>query len=865
MTSEAFDDASARLAAIVQSSDDAIVSKDLDGTIVSWNPAAERMFGYTEAEAVGRSIRIIVPPDRQAEEDHVLASIRQGQEVAHFETLRVRKDGSLIPISLTVSPVRDATGRVIGASKIARDITDRRQAEADLASTNATRADLERRLMTLVAASGSVLTSPNLDDVIAAIFRVAGDLLHADAHAVWRKDLGRSVWRIEWSENVSPDFKAHEVASVSPDDVLREALAVADVSASPAVASRWTEYDREGIRSLLAIPVALPDAPGVLVFYHRAAHPFDRVEVQTATAVGNMASAAIGAAQLYEAQRRSRLNSDFLARAGSLLASSLEYEETLARVADLAVPYFADWCGVDLADEHGAPRRLALAHVDPRKIALARMFVERYPEDPNSPYSVAYVMRTGQAAILEHLSDDAIARGARDEAHRVAIVELDVRSFMIVPLRAHGRIFGAMTFAAGADRRRYGRPDLLLAEQLADRAAIAVDNARAYEEARRANALKDDFIATLSHELRTPLNALVGYGRMLRRGLIPSKDYGQAFEVLDRNATALTNIVNDIFDMSRVSSGKLRLNVRRTDVSALVVQCMEAIEDVARSKPVRVEISLPPEPVKADVDPDRMQQVVWNLLSNGVKFTPAGGRIDVRVSPADASGRVAVTISDTGIGIAPDFLPHVFDRFRQGDSRLTREHGGLGLGLAIVRHLVELHGGTVEAMSRGVGQGATFVVRVPVSQGAITRATSSAPEPASTDGSQTIHRLAGTHVLVVDDDSDALSMIRQVLEAAGARVTSANSPRQALRLAEAGADVLLSDIGMPGQDGLELLSRIRALSRNKGLPAAALTALSRQEDRERALSAGFQAFLCKPIDPEDLVLAVSALAHPAPH
>jgi signal transduction histidine kinase/CheY-like chemotaxis protein len=474
-------------------------------------------------------------------------------------------------------------------------------------------------------------------------------------------------------------------------------------------------------------------------------------------------------------------------------------------------------------------------------------------------------MRTGQAVILENLTDEAIALGARDEGHRLAILELDVRSFLIVPLRAHGRTFGAMTFAAGADRRRYGRSDVLLAEQLADRAAIAVDNARAYEEVRRANGLKDEFIATLSHELRTPLNALVGYARMLRRGLIPSKDHAQAFEVLDRNATALTNIVNDIFDMSRVSSGKLRLNVRRIDVSALVSQCMEAIEDVARSKPVRVEIALPAEPVKADVDPDRIQQVVWNLLSNGVKFTPAGGRIDVSVTPADASGRIALTVSDTGIGIAPDFMPHVFDRFRQGDSRLTREHGGLGLGLAIVRHLVELHGGTVEASSAGTGRGATFVVRVPVSQGAVTRAPAAdLPETAPAGASAPDQRLAGTHVLVVDDDRDALSMIRQVLESAGARVTGASSPGQALTLAKAGADVLLSDIGMPGQDGLELLSRIRALSQNRRLPAAALTALSRPEDRDLALSAGFQVFLCKPIDPEDLVLAVSALAHPLP-
>jgi PAS domain S-box-containing protein len=865
MAPEAFDAAAARLAAIVHSSDDAIVSKDLDGTIVSWNPAAERMFGYTAAEAVGRSIRLIVPADRQAEEDHVLASIRAGTEVAHFETVRVRKDGSLIPISLTVSPVLDGAGRVIGASKIARDISDRREAEAALARTDAARVDLERRLMALVAASSTVLMSPVLDDVMTAIFKLAAELVPADALAVWRRDTARRIWRIEWAENLSDDFKAHEVASVSPDDVLREPLAVSDVSASPAMAARWIEYDREGIKSLLAVPVVQPDAPSTLVFYHRSPHTFDRVEVQTAAAVANMASAAIGAARLFEAQRRSRLDSDFLARAGSLLSSSLEYEETLARVADLAVPYFADWCGVDLVDPHGQSLRLALAHVDPRRIAFARAFMERYPEDPNSPYSVARVIKTGQAVVLDNLTDDDIARGARDEAHRQAIMELDVRSFMIVPLQAHGRTFGAITFAAGRDRRRYGRSDLLLAQQLADRAAIAVDNARAYEEARRANSLKDDFIATLSHELRTPLNALVGYARMLRRGLIPSKDNSQAFEVLDRNATALTNIVNDIFDMSRVSSGKLRLNVRRTDVSALVSQCMEAIEDVARSKPVRVEISLPREPVKADVDPDRLQQVVWNLMSNGVKFTPAGGRIDVSVTPADASGRIALTVSDTGIGIAPDFLPHVFDRFRQGDTRLTREHGGLGLGLAIVRHLVELHGGTVEATSLGIGLGATFVVRVPVSQAVTRGAVADAPEASAAGAPEPVQRLKGTHVLVVDDDSDALSMIRQVLEAAGARVTSTNSPLQALALAEAGADVLLSDIGMPGQDGLQLLSRIRALSQNRGLPAAALTALSRPEDRDRALSAGFQAFLSKPIDPEDLVLAVSALAHPAPH
>ncbi len=384
------------------------------------------------------------------------------------------------------------------------------------------------------------------------------------------------------------------------------------------------------------------------------------------------------------------------------------------------------------------------------------------------------------------------------------------------------------------------------------------------EEADRANRLKDEFLGTISHELRTPLNAILGYARMLHTGTITRDREARAAEIIERNATALTQIVEDVLDVSRIISGKTRLNVQRVDLAAVVDEAIETVRPTADAKGVRVLTVVDSRHPIVSGDPARLQQVVWNLLSNAVKFTPSEGRIHLWLERTNS--QVEIVIRDTGRGIHPDFLPHVFERFRQADGRVSREYSGLGLGLAISRHLVELHGGTIHAASDGEGQGATFRVRLPimnmqrVPEGESTRANPTLKP----GGSETMPaRLDGIHVLAVDDEEDSLTLLREILETAGAQVTTVASSQEALDAVEKMAPgVIIADIGLPRMDGFELIRRIRQWPEPsiRELPAAALTAYARSEDRQRALRSGFQMHLAKPIDPGELVAAVVVLA-----
>jgi signal transduction histidine kinase/ActR/RegA family two-component response regulator len=554
----------------------------------------------------------------------------------------------------------------------------------------------------------------------------------------------------------------------------------------------------------------------------------------------------------------------FLAEVGAVLAGSLEYETTLKTVTNMAVPAIADWCAVDILSDDRKLERVAVAHVDPAKIELARTIRSRY-EDPAAPYSPAFVTRTGNPAIVREVTDEMIATSAGGDEERIALVRsLGLRSYIVVPLTASGRTLGALTLATAESERRYTLDDLRLAQDLAFRAALAVDNARAYEGAQSANRLKDEFLATLSHELRTPLNAILGYSRLLQSGMLTKEKHRHALRTLERNATALTQIVEDILDVSRIVSGRIRLNIQPVDVPRVVSSAIETMRPAADAKEIRIQAMLDPGAAPISGDPDRLQQIVWNLVSNAVKFTPKKGVVQVRLERVNS--HVEIVVSDTGIGIDPGFLPFIFDRFRQAESGTTREHAGIGLGLAIVRHLVELHGGTIHASSGGRDAGATFRVRLPVMvvhpQKSLERRVHPATDVADASAEE-LPDLGGLSVLAVDDDADARALVAQTLETRGARVITVESTKEALdTLEEKHPDVLIADIGMPHADGFELIKRVRQ-SRDpavRRMPAAALTAYARAEDRKKTLQSGFQMHLSKPVDPGELIVAVAALA-----
>ena len=711
----AHDADSRRLAAIVESSDDAIVSKDLNGVVASWNRAAERMFGYTADEVVGRPITIIIPEDRLHEETEVLRRIRAGQVVDHFETLRRHKNGTLIPISLTVSPIRNERGVVIGASKIARDISDRRRAEAAAAAADAARADLQRRLLALTSAAGTLLATPDQHSVVEATMALGRDLIAAEGYAIWRLDRASAQWRTVAAYGVSDGF-LHAIApepAGTGEVPFREPLFIEDAFAVPMLALRRDDYAREGIHSLLVVPMTIRGAAtATLVFYYRERRSLSPQDIQAGGALGSLAAAALTTAELYDEQRRDKERWEFLGNASTTLGGSLDYVETLRTLAHLAVPRMADWCAVDLLMPDGSIDRVAVAHIDPGKVALAHELQRRYPTRLDAPAGVGAVIRSGQSAMVSVVSDATLEEALGHDPERLALVRaLGLRSFISVPLRIRSTSIGALTFVSAESGRRFGQDDLRFAEDLAVRASVAIENARAYEEARRANRVKDAFLATLSHELRTPLNAILGYTRMLRQAAIEPERHQHALEVVERNANALRQMVNDVLDVSGIVSGKLRLTMAPVDVAALVSDSVETVMPAATAKHIGIDV-VAPEPIRIAGDADRLRQVFWNVLSNAVKFTPAGGR-GIRASVRRSGHDAVVEIADEGSGIRPDFLPHVFEPFRQADSPFTREHGGLGLGLAITRHIVEMHGGTVRASSAGAGQGTTFVITLP--------------------------------------------------------------------------------------------------------------------------------------------------------
>jgi PAS domain S-box-containing protein len=773
-------------------------------------------------------------------------------------------DGSLRWISAQSAPLRDAQGVVIGHVGAFEDVTLRTR--------------LQSKLSALIEASAILLESPRLDAVLPATMTIAKDLIAADGYAVWRLH-GASEWRVATSTGISTSFAESIVQGVAEGVgamPFSGPMPVDDVDAVPMLAHRRGAYASEGIRSMLVVPLKIGGAlSGTLVFYYRTRQRFDDIRTRMAGALGNLAAVAISTAELYEEQIRQRAEVErahrraaFLAEASIALGSSLEHQATLSTVAHLAVPRIADWCAVDMLDTDGQLRQLAVAHVDPAKVEFARSFRERYPEDPESPTSVHQVVRTGHPAMMSSIPDALLVAAARDEEHLRALRELGLTSFMCVPLIANGRTLGAITFVTAESSRPYTAEDVQFAQAVAERAALAVDNARAYSEVRAANRAKDEFLATLSHELRTPINAIMGWGQMLQQGVVDPARTAQAVDAIVRNATAQSRLIEDLLDLSRIISGKLRLDVEVIDVSGIISAAVTAVEPAALAKGVRIQTVVDAGSGRVYGDRQRLQQAVWNLLSNAVKFTPRGGRVQLQVLRVNS--HVEIVVSDTGQGIPADVLPYVFDRFRQADSTSTRQHSGLGLGLAIVRHIMELHGGTVEATSEGPGRGATFRLKLPLSVANRATVINAAPAvhpavPTITAGSLAsadLPDLAGTRVLVIEDEPDAREMVAYLLRQRNADVVVATSVDDALKIIDARVpDVVLSDIEMPGRDGYDLIRTLRARSPERGgtVPAAALTAYSRPEDRAQSMLAGFDAHLSKPVDLAELVATVVRL------
>jgi PAS domain S-box-containing protein len=853
------EEALAFLASIVESSEDAIIGKRLDGTILSWNNGAERLYGYRAEEVVGKDIRLLAVPGHN-DIDDILVQLQSGKPIHDYETVRVKKNGERVEVALAISPIKGPAGALTGASTIARDISERKRAEQERERLMAEINNQRTRLNNIVAnVPGVVWEAWGQPDAASQRIDYVSDYVESM--------LGYSVE--EWLQ--TPNFW---LTIVHPEDREPAAHTAAENFASGGGVNqfRWLTKDGRAIW-VEARDVVIRDEQGQPVGMRGVTMDISerkRAEEERTHFLAEQQRLILAEQAAREAAEAGEQRARFLAEASAALASSLDYEATLRSVAQLAVPYLADWCAVHIAEDGQHLEQLAITHIDPAKVAWAEELGVRFPPDPTAPLGVPNVLRTGKSEYYPEIDDALLVKTARNEDHLHFLRHAGMKSAMIVPLTARNRTLGVITFVASESHPHYTAADLTLAEDLARRAALAVDNAvlfaeahRARAEAEEANRLKDEFLATVSHELRTPLNAIVGWSHMLRTRSFDDATTTRALETIERNAKSQAQIVEDILDVSRIITGKLRLHVQPVDLAAIIDAALDSVRPAAEAKEIRLQTILDSRAGPVAGDANRLQQVVWNLLANAVKFTPKNGHIQVRLEHVDS--HVEIIVADTGQGIRADLLPFVFDRFRQGDSTSTRLHGGLGLGLAIVRHLVELHGGTVTAESDGEGHGATFTVKLPLMPLQAERYDTERAQPSVPTAplSQEAPDLAGIRVLVVDDEPDTRDMLRTMIEQLGGQVKLCASSGEALQVFhEWSPDVIVSDIEMPGEDGYQLMRQIRELAPERGgkTPAVALTAYARTDDRMRALSAGYQMHVAKPADPIELAAVIASLA-----
>lgn len=548
----------------------------------------------------------------------------------------------------------------------------------------------------------------------------------------------------------------------------------------------------------------------------------------------------------------------FLTGVSTALTSSLHDETVLQNVARLAVPYLADACLVNLVAPSGYFERAAAIYANPNKGELARVLEQRCDIRLEALYGVSQVVRTGQSRLITEVSDVLLQAVSRPTEQLQMLRELNVSSYLCVPLIAHGQTLGAITLVSGPSGRHYTQLDLALAEEVARRAALAVANARLYEQAQEANRAKDEFLIIAAHELRTPITALLGYAHLLQSDKLDETQRVTSLQTVERNAWSLVQVVNEIVDISRINAGKVQIDLRPQTLPPIIEAALDSTRSAAEAKAITLQVMIDATVGIISGDASRLQQVVWQLLSNAIKFTPAGGRVTLRATATESHARIEV--SDTGIGIEPQVLPHIFERFQQADSSITRSHSGMGLGLALVRYLVEMHGGRVHAYSAGEDKGATFTVELPLVV-ALTQEASRQMRVTRQIIDEDLS-LEGLRVLAVEKDQTERELMTAGLARFGAEVRSSASTADALdALIRWNPDVLVSDMDMPGEDGYALIRQVRALSAAHGgdIPAVAVTPHMRTVDRLRSLAAGYQAHMAKPIAPDDLAAAVAGL------
>ncbi|MBD1909219.1 MULTISPECIES: PAS domain S-box protein [unclassified Leptolyngbya] len=805
----AFDESARRAVEILESITDAFVCVDQDWRITYANQEAARVNGLQPEEMVGKTYQDMEPCAIATVLKQIQCRITAEPEITQFE---VFDESSKKWLEIHAYPCK------VGFSVYFRDITERKQDKARRQEAESALRESESRFRLIVeSARDYAIFTLNASGIITSWNPGAERLLGYHEAEI----IGQPNYII---------FTPEDRETRQSEKELQTALAQGH-----AEDERW-HLRKDGSRFFASgLMMQLRDEAGNLQGLVKMLR--DRTEAHQA------------------AERE-----QFLSRASAVLAETLDYKITLFNIAQLAVPFLADFCFFDILSPSNQIERAAWYHGDPTKQEWFEQLQQYTPPHKCESHPITKVLSTGKANLMSHVTDSWMQIVAINAEHLQFMRDCQTRSLITVPLTAHGRRLGALTLGLTASsNRRYTPTDLAVAEELGHRAALAFDNAQLYQQAQESNRMKDEFMAVLSHELRSPLNPILGWIQMLRKGVLDANRTAKAWAAIERNARLQAQLVEDLLDISRILRGKLSLNVAPVNLVATVQAAMETVQLAAQAKSIEIETRLDSHVGLVLGDATRLQQVVWNVLSNAVKFTPEGGQIEVSLEHQD--NQALITVRDRGIGIHASFLPHVFDYFRQADGATTRRFGGLGLGLAIVRQLVEAHGGSVQVESPGEGQGATFTIRLPL-------ITAQAVQEENRQPSEEDFNLQDTQILVVDNEPDALEFATFVLEQAGAKVISATSADEALTLlSESQPDLLVSDIGMPDMDGYMLMKQVRSLPPEQGgkVPAIALTAYAGDINYRQAIAAGFQRHISKPIEPETFVKTVAALVQPTRH
>lgn len=956
----------AMLAAIVASSDDAIISKTLDGTITSWNAAAERLFGHPASEAIGQSITLIIPPERLPEETEIIGRIRRGERVDHFETVRMRNDGRRVDISITVSPVRDREGRIIGASKIARDIAARKHAEADLVESEG-----RHRALYTLAAAVQPLTDP--EAIVATAARVLCEHLKADRCAYAEVEDG-SVFHIPADYCRSPGVRSiagdWPVSSFGTECARQlhadEAYVVADSEDDPRIdPDVRTAYQATQIRSGICVPLHKNGRLAAVLTVHQSSpRSWSEAEIKLVAAVAGRCWESIERARVATALRIAEERFSFVRQSSGvgfwycdLPLDVLNWDERVKEHFHLpsdAVVTIGTFYERIHADDREPTRRAIERSIAERKpydvhyrtvhpltsevkwiravgrtayatdgtplrfdgVTLdvsAQYRVEEELRDQNRILQTLQAIGARLSAeldiskLLQSFTDETTSltgaafgaffynasdinggsymlytlSGAPKEAfakfpypRATAIFEptfkgegtvrlddvtrdprfgqnapyhghppghLPVRSYLAVPVKSRtGEVLGGLFFGH-AQIGIFNDRHAALVEGVAAQAAVAIDNARLYERLRDADRRKDEFLATLAHELRNPLAPIRTGVQILKSGPVP-QHAERTLDIMQRQSEHLTHLIDDLMDVARVTSGKIHLRVEALDLREVVRNAVEATRLAVETGAHALEIHMPGTPLTVSGDATRLVQVLTNLLTNAAKYTDRGGRITVEGRHED--GTAVVRVTDTGVGIAPEMLPKVFDMFAQVGAALHRSQGGIGIGLTLVRKLVEMHGGTVTAQSPGEDQGSTFTLRLPLV---------ALPAP-SREEPEAIHRSSPSlRVLVIDDNQDAATSLAMLLTLSNHDTRTAFSGPHGVEVALGfKPHLIFLDIGLPGMNGYDVARTLRLEPSLKDLRIVALTGWGSEEDRKKSQDAGCNEHLTKPVSLEDV-------------